>query len=361
MEKILFYINSIHYGGAERVMTNLANMFSAEGYEVILVTSFFDKNEYSLNNKIKRLSLENKNYKQFFIRKNISRTYKLRKICKSERPDIVVSFMAEPNFRAILATRFLGIRTLISVRNDPNKEYSSIIYKLLAKLLYPLASGCVFQTEEAKKWFPAIVQRRSKIILNHVDEKFYEINYVGKRKNIVSVGRLEAQKNHKLLIEAFAKIADDFPTENLIIYGEGSEKQMLQDLTKNLGIKDRVFFMGLSDNIQEDIKDAKLFILASNYEGLPNVIMEAMTLGIPVISTDCPCGGPRQLIDNNVNGILVSVGNIEEMSNAMRNVLNCPSFAEYLGTNAKLSSIEFEPYKVFKVWEKYIQSIVHQT
>lgn len=358
MKKILFYINTIHYGGAERVMVNLANKFSNQGYEVVLVTSFYAKEEYILNNKVKRLSLEDKDLKQSFIKKNFSRTFKLRKICKGEKPDIVISFMAEANFRAIVATMFLNIKTLISVRNDPNKEYPNMLYKVMAKILYPLASGCVFQTEDAKKWFPKRIQKKSKIILNHVDEKFYKVKFEGEKKDIITVGRLEPQKNHKLLIEAFSQIADEFPNENLIIYGDGSQKQNLKELTKKLGIEERVVFMGTCIDIQEKIKNAKLFVLSSNYEGLPNVVMEAMTLGIPVISTDCPCGGPRMLIENDKNGVLVSVDNVDEMSDAIRSVLGNLTFADSLSYNAKITSKKFEPNKVFKVWKNYVDEII---
>ncbi len=359
MKKILFYMNSIHFGGAERVIVNLANKFSDRDYEVIFVTSFKCNEEYTLQNKINRLILEEKDIQQSFFKKNFFRTIKLRKVCKIEKPDIVISFMAEPNFRAIVATMFLGIRTLISVRNDPNKEYPNRLFRLISKILYPLASGCVFQTEDAQKWFSKGIQKKSKIILNHVDEKFYKVNFKGKRKNIVTVGRLEPQKNHKLLIEAFSKIANDFLDENLVIYGDGSQVQKLGKLTKKLGIEDRVIFMGATKEIQEKIKDAKVFVLSSDYEGLPNVVMEAMTLGLPVISTDCPCGGPRMLIGNNKSGILVEVCNTEEMVNAMRKILSDSAFAECLSNNAKITARKFEPDKVFKQWEKYVKQIVY--
>jgi glycosyltransferase involved in cell wall biosynthesis len=357
MKKILFYINTIDYGGAERVLVNLANEFSTRDYEVILVTSYYEREEYKLNKKVKRLSLEDKEKNQSFIKRNFTRTIKLRNLCKIEKPDIVISFMAESNFRAIIATSFLGIKNLISIRNDPSKEYPNILYRLIAKVLYSLASGCVFQTEDAKKWFPKRIQRKSKIILNHVDEKFYQVDFKGERRNIVTVGRLESQKNHKLLIEAFAKIVNDFPNENLIIYGDGSQRKSLSELTKAFGIEEKVTFMGTCKDIQEKIKDAKLFVLSSNYEGLPNVVMEAMTLGIPVIATDCPCGGPRMLIHNDKNGILVKVNNIQEMANAMRKVLSNSTFANSLSYNAKIVAKEFEPSKVFEQWENYINII----
>lgn len=358
MKKILFYINTIHQGGAARVMVNLANKFAEQGYPVFLVTSFNETNEYSLNDNVTRIFLEEKNTNQSFIKKNLTRTYKLRQICKKEKPDIIISFLPEPNFRAIIASMFLGIRTLISVRNDPNREYRSRINKIMARLLYPLASGCVFQTEDARAWFSKRIQKKSKIILNHVDEKFFKINFEGKRENIVTVGRLEPQKNHKLLIESFARIADKFPVDKLMIYGDGSQRQYLEQLAKKLGLDERIMFNGATLDIQDRIKNAKLFVLSSDFEGLPNALMEAMTLGLPVISTNCPCGGPKMLIDHNNNGLVVNMDNVGEMATAMERVLGNASFAESLSLNARSASKNFEPNKVFKIWESYVGEII---
>lgn len=357
MKKFLFYINAIHHGGAERVIVNLANKFSSKNYEVVLVTSFYDKEEYTLNSKVKRLSLEDKEINASFFKRNFNRTLKLREICKSEKPDIVVSFMAEANFRSIIATMFLGIKTLISVRNDPNKEYPNVLFRFMAKILYPFASGCVFQTEDAKRWFSKKVQRKSKIIMNQVDDEFYQINYNGERKNIVAVGRLEPQKNHKLLIKAFSMIANDFPEEKLIIYGGGSLYNELVKYVDGLGLTARVIFKGPTLNIQNKIYNSKLFILSSNYEGLPNVIMEAMALGVPIISTDCPCGGPRMLIENNKSGVLVKPNDVQDLAYAMKLILSDTCLADYLSKNAKKASKKFESNNVYNTWESYILQI----
>jgi glycosyltransferase involved in cell wall biosynthesis len=357
MKKILFYINAIHYGGAERVIVNLANEFSQNGYKVILVTSFRDKEEYPLEKTVHRLSLEENELMQNSLKKNISRIADLRRICKREEPDIVVSFMAEANFRALLATMLLGIKTVISVRNDPQREYPNFAYKAAAALLYPFASGCVFQTEDARKYFSKATRKKSKIILNQVDKKFYEIKYEGVRKDIVTVGRLEKQKNHRLLMDAFAKIAGDFPKDNLLIYGDGSLRQSLTGYAQSLGLENRIILKGISRDIQETIKDAKLFVLSSDFEGLPNTVMEAMTLGIPVISTDCPCGGPRMLIEDQKNGILVPVKDACKMAEAMKSVMEDREFAGKLSRSAKERSLDFSPEKVFCEWEQYILSV----
>ncbi len=358
MRKVLFYINAIHHGGAEKVLVNLANNCAATHYKTIVVTSFIDREEYTLSSEVERLSLEKYNLGKSFLNRNIARTIGLRKICKKEKPDIVISFMGEANFRAILATRFLRIPTLISVRNDPDKEYENFLMKVLAKALFRLADGCVFQTEEAKNWFPNQIKKKSRIILNQVDEKFFGTPYVGERKDIVTVGRLEPQKNHRLLIRAFYRIAKRHQDVNLIIYGDGSLYTELSRYVEKLRLQERIKLKGAAMDIQEKIYDAKLFVLSSDYEGLPNAVMEAMTLGIPVISTDCPCGGPRLLLQNNEYGILVPMKDEIAMARAMDQVLKDTKLANELSQKGKLRSLAFEPKVVFKEWNEYINEII---
>lgn len=359
MKKIMFYINTIKYGGAERVMVNIANNFSRLDYDVVFVTSVASDGEYVLDDSIKRINLESSNLKQSFLKKNISRIKKLREVCRREKPHILISFMPEPNFRAIIATSFLNVKNLISVRNDPDKEYPNIIYKLLCKTLYPLADGCVFQTKDAQSWFSNIVKEKSRIILNQVDEKFYNTSFNGKRKNIVTVGRLEGQKNQELLIEAFSEVAKEFSNDNLLIYGEGHLKGKMTEIIKNKKLENRVILMGTSNQIYEEIKGAKVFVLCSNYEGLPNVLMEAMALGIPVISTDCPCGGPKMLINQNYNGILIDINSKEQLVESIRKIMGDESFADLIGENAKHTAEKFKSKIIFQEWKEYIEFIIN--
>ena len=359
MKKILFYINSINYGGAERVLVNLANTFSNNDYDVVLVTSFEGEKEYVLDEKVNRKILEKTQKSQYFIKKNAIRISRLRKILKNEKPDIVISFMAEANFRSIIATRFLGIKTLISVRNDPNREYGNKLFEIMARILFPMASGCVFQTEDAQKWFYKKVQKKSRIILNQVNEIFYETEeFNGVREGIVSVGRLEAQKNYDLLIDAFSEIIKNNPNEQLLIYGEGNLKGRLIEKCKKLNVENNVHFMGAVSEIQERIKGAKMFVLASNYEGLPNVVMEAMTLGLPIVCTDCPCGGPKMLIQNNESGILVRINDKNDMVQAMNKILLDKEFSKRISLNAKREANKFKPYIIFNQWKDYVEELL---
>lgn len=352
--KILFYINAIHHGGAERVICNLATQFSEHGEDCILTTSFRDNWEYPFGEKVRRIALFESQLNYGFLRRNISLIRKLRKILKTEKPDVVVSFMAEPNFRTLIAARGLNVKTIVSVRNDPNKEYPNFIYRFLAKHLYKKADGIVFQTEDAQKWFPKSIQKKSKIIFNQVDEVFYNTIYNGERHDIVTTGRLVAQKNHKMLIRAFAAIADKI-SDNLIIYGEGDLRGELESLIAELHLENRVFLPGSVKNVADTIKSAKLFVLSSDYEGMPNSLMEAMALGIPCISTDCPCGGPRMLFGDDLKEYLVPLQQKSALSDLMFKVVKLIEAGDSrINSAMRDHAVLFMPNRVYQEWHEFL-------
>jgi hypothetical protein len=162
MKKIMFYINTLGHGGAERVMSNLATQFSQrDDYRCTLVTSFPSENEYPCGEKVCRISLYDKRIEGNFWKRNIKLVQKLRRLIKTEKPDVLVSFMAEPNFRALLSTVGTKTKNIISVRNDPNKEYAKT--KWMTKTLYRFTDGIVFQTQDAKDWFPKGVQKNREL------------------------------------------------------------------------------------------------------------------------------------------------------------------------------------------------------
>lgn len=356
--KLLFYINAIHDGGAERVISNLASVFSTHGYQVILVTSFCAKWEYVLDSNVRRLSLEETEIKQSFFKRNVSRILKLRSICREEKPDLVISFMGEPTFRALLATKGLPIKNIISVRSDPNIEYAGLIREFLGKHLLPTADGCVFQTEEAKMWFPKKLQKKSKIIFNPIGEEFYQMQHRPVLGRIVSCGRLEEQKNHSMLIKVFAGLAVKHSEIHLWIYGGGSLRRKLQKQIRKAGMENRICFKGVTDNVPKALSEASIFVLPSIFEGMPNALMEALAVGVPCISTDCPCGGPRMLIDSGENGILVKNNDMAALAEAMERLLNNPAAAAALGARAKERALEYRQEKVFGEWKEYVDELL---
>ena len=355
---VLFYINVLSGGGAERVVANLANHFSEDEIKCTIVTSNYTENEYPLSDKVKRIVL-NKSSKveKNRITKNITYIRKLRKIIKTEDIDVVISFMQEPNFRAILASIGLKNKVVVSVRNDPKKEYPGILGWLLGHFVLPLADGCVFQTQEARQWFPRNMQKKSKIIQNEVAPIFFDTS-AKCTKNIVTIGRLNTQKNQMLLIKAFNKIAGEFPDENILIYGKGELKGSLEKEIKKQGLENQIYLKGTTLNVEKILSEAKIFVLSSDYEGMPNALLEALAVGVPCIATDCPCGGPREIIESEKNGILIPVGDDNELAKALRYLLKNPEISKKMSEAAKKNAEKFRPNKVYQEWKEYIYKVL---
>lgn len=360
--KILLYIDGIGGGGAERAMANLANGLIEKGEKVILVTSFPTQNEYALSSQIKRYNLEKFQPKnRMFIRKNLGRIQKLRRICQKEKCDIAVSFMEGPNFRLVFSTLFLPVKTIISLRSDPKIEYSNFVHRLIANFVYSLSNACVFQTEEAKNFWGKCVRKKGIIILNSVASEFYLDEEIEYRSNIVSVGRLEKTKNFELLINAFSKIAEDYPKEQLIIYGEGGYRNQLEQQIIKLKLSDRIQLPGRIGNVSEKIRDAKIFVLSSDYEGMPNSLMEAMALGIPAIATDCPCGGPDTLLEHGACGILIPVNGIHELEKEMRRLLDNRKEIDKYSKMERKKAEKFKIEIICSEWELLFKQLMNNS
>ena len=355
---IAFYINTLGNGGAERVISQLANYLSSIEYRVILITSYRVENEYFICEQVERINIESEKDTRNVIKRNFSRIRAVRKICRREKVDVLISFMAEPNFRAVLACIGLPTKNIISIRSDPRREYGGKIGHCIGKFLLPMADGCVFQTEDAKSWFPKRLQKKSTIIFNPLAKAFFEVE----RKvvcNVVSICRLNKAKNLGMLIRAFQRLANKYPDQNLLIYGNGEMKQELQELIASCSLEQRVKLMGATTDVPTVLAGAGIFVLSSDYEGMPNALMEALAVGVPSVSTDCPCGGPRMLIEHGTNGLLVPVGDEEKLVEALDFLLSDQEFAAQIGKNAAQKARgQFYSEKICAQWVQYIEGIV---
>ena len=354
---LMFYINSLERGGAERVIAQLADRFSADGYRCVLVCSYAAEDEFPLSPTVERLTMEREKSAAGRLRKNIRRISALRFYIRQVRPDALIAFLPEPSFRAVIAASGTGVPVIVSVRNDPDREYGGRLGHFVGRHLLPHAEGCVFQTEQAKAWFPEELQRKSAVILNQVSPAFFDRRFAGERHGIVSVGRLETQKNQALLLRAFARIADR-TDEDIRLYGEGELEKTLRALASELGVAERVHFMGNSSRVADDIAGAQVFVLASDYEGMPNALLEAMALSLPCIATDCPCGGPAAVIRDGENGYLVGVGDEAALADKLLRLLSDRALADRLGAAAGRTAEQFRPERVFGVWKAYIEAVI---
>ena len=359
---IVCYINRIYGGGAERVMSVLVNELSARGHHVHLVTDYTAPNEYAISPNVIRSSMDGEFIKSSRTRaffRSFQRILKLRKICIAEKADIVISFIRESNYKAIMATTFLKTKNMISVRIDPASAYHTKLQAFMAKFFYSRAEACVFQTEQALKWYPQRIQKHARVIINPIDDKFYAYEKpIERRKEIVSCGRLSTQKRFDLLIDAFAKVLPNHPEFHLTIYGDGEQRVNLEKKIAEYGIGSAVHLPGRNQDIGAAIHNSYSFVLSSDFEGLPNGLMEAMAMGLPVIATDCKGGGARAVVENESNGLLIPTGNVELMAAALERYMSEEAFAYQIGNKARETAERFKTKAVVDQWEAYTEETV---
>ena len=358
-KKVMFYFSSLSKGGSQRVILNLTESLLAKGYQVTIVTASVAENEYELpqsaNRIISDITKEEETTSRILNLKN--RFRKLRNIWKSEQPDVIVSFIGKNNFMSILTSRGLRIPVIVSVRAEPTIEYYNFWMRFLAKHLLGKAEGIVLQTEDSKLFFPQKTLKKAVVLPNPLDPEFTKEIYRGeKEKKIVMVGRIHSLKNQKLVIDAFAPIASKYSDYILEIWGDGEDYESMKNYITSLHLENQIFMPGATGKVREKIESASLYILSSNAEGMPNSLMEAMALGLPCISTDCPCGGPRMLIQDGKNGLLTPVKDAQAMTKAIDRILGNPQFAEELGKKALDIRETLSPEKVNDAWESYLIS-----
>ncbi len=355
---ICFCVDSMGSGGAERVVANLTDFFIEKGNNVsiIMVSTNQKKSFYKLNDKVCLTALCEGYEKKI---KPIKRVKLLKKAIESCKPDIVISFLPHVNVYTGWAIRGKKTPHIVSERNNPFTDPKDKILRKLKERAFKKADGCVFQTGDAKKYFEGKLKGRSIVIHNPINLGWIPKDFNFEReKKVVSVGRLQAQKNFPFLLKAF----NEFTVENkdyvLEIFGEGAERTVLEQMVKNLGLENKVRFMGNSTTWQQQAYMAKMFVLSSHFEGMPNALIEAMAIGIPSISTDCPIGGPRELIKDGENGFLVPVGDVGVLVDKMNVLANDKALGEkFTKENADLNN-KLSCEKIGNQWLKFIEEIV---
>ncbi|MCG3683473.1 glycosyltransferase [Aliarcobacter butzleri] len=373
MQKIIILINSLESGGAERVVSNLLNDF-VDRYDCYLI--LIHKNIfYTLDSRVKILNLnEQKNLLGIkkFLRLPIL-AYKLSKLIKEYKFDQVISFLSRSNYINILSNILIKHETIINERAMPSLQYeygiNGKINKILIKTLYPRACLCLSNSYgnmmDLKNNFNVV---KIEYIYNLFDIETIEelskkdIEFQKKRFTFVTVGRLDSGKNHKLIIEA----VKDFNAD-LWIIGDGELKEELQKYINELNLNDKVYLLGKKENPFSFLSKADCFVFSSNYEGFPNVLVEALVCGLPIISTDCQ-SGPREILAPTSNisfqlkdkiefaeyGILVPIKNVEKLKEAMNLLINDKNLRKDYEEKGNFRANDFKIEKIIKQYERIL-------
>lgn len=359
-------MNCFEQGGAERVVSTLANRLVADGYEVIAATEWQGEVEFALDPRVKRVhvGLQPEDEGKGRLSKIRLRFAYLHRLIQKEKPDVVISFLRRPNYRALISTIGTGVPNIPAVRQDPRSCYNTWVDKILIPILYRRAAGCVFQTRQQMEYFPSSLQKRSKVILNPVNDKYLKVETPAQReKVVVSSGRLVGFKNQPMLLRAFLRVHEKHPDYELKLYGTDSEDgtlQKLQAIIKEHHAEGFIHLMGGSDSLDLELPSAALYAFSSDYEGMPNALLEALVMGLPAVATDCPCGGPAAVIENGVNGILVPVGDEEALADGMNRLIEDPAYAQQLGAEARKLRERLSTDAIVKLWTDYITCVINQ-
>jgi GalNAc-alpha-(1->4)-GalNAc-alpha-(1->3)-diNAcBac-PP-undecaprenol alpha-1,4-N-acetyl-D-galactosaminyltransferase len=359
-------IYSLTSGGAERVISNMVNYWAAQGWEINLLT--FDDNKktfYNLDSRISHIPLGIAGYSPNQIMglwNNLTRIQALRLAIINSKPNVVISFMHQTNEIVLLATRSLKVPVIVSERIDPVRHSTGKIWEQLRQWTYPLADRIVVQTKRAGDYFSSKLQKRICVIPNPVLLPPYQTELSDKllaERSLIAMGRLVPQKGFDLLLEAMAKLKDRYPKWTLTILGEGGLRSQLESLRDELGLGDRVHLVGRVKNPYEFLKQADIFIMSSRFEGFPNALCEAMACGLPVISTDCP-NGPREIIRDGVDGILVPNEDVPALAAAMERLMYDEKKRKSLGDLAKKVTERFGLEQVMLAWESLINEAIEE-
>lgn len=359
MKRILFIIHDINYGGAAKMLSFLANSLSGAGYDVHVYTYMGRSLNYELNKSIKYHYRNPK--KGDRLRRFLEPFIPVRKVIKSINPDVVISFLTNANLYTIFGASFTNIPVILCERGDPFMENS--FENRIKKFFYNFSEGFVFQTEGARDFYNGVIKSKSTIIPNPVTVKATEIiPYENRSNDIVFVARFDIkQKRQDVMIEAFEKITKENENLRLVFYGEGEDKKLIEKKVDSLNISNRVIFAGKVKNIGEYIKIAKYCVLTSDFEGIPNAIIEALSLGVPVVATDCSPGGAKLLVKNGINGFLVPRGDAESISQSIMYLEQNPDVAKKFAKEAVKIRSEYSPDKILNDWINYIEKVARKS
>lgn len=380
MSKIMFHLNTLEHGGAERVVSNLANEFCKGDDEIVVATEWFGEEEFELDSRVKRIhvGLRSNDEKKGRVAKILLRNKYLKKTIKEEKPDVVIAFAQKAIYRTLMIGAGIKAKIIVCVRIDPVAFYSKPIDKIMIRLFNHRADGAVFQTPQQRDFFPKHLRKISTVIVNPVHDKYHLKNehetiatITPKSKSIVTHSRLVDFKNHSLLIDGFMKVHETYPDYELKIFGPDSfdgTKEIIENKIEEYNASSFIHLMGGSDTIERDVPKSAIYVMSSDYEGMPNSLVEAMCMGMSIVATDCPPGASRILMGEpdetfgklmlTSRGILVPIKDADAIAEGIEYLIENPTYAKEVGFNASKVYDETNTTFIVGKWKEYITRVI---
>jgi GalNAc-alpha-(1->4)-GalNAc-alpha-(1->3)-diNAcBac-PP-undecaprenol alpha-1,4-N-acetyl-D-galactosaminyltransferase len=376
--RLTLVVPSLALGGAERVVSNMANHWAGCGDTVTVITlSGEDEDTYPLEPRVLRIALEMMRESRGPLEaviNNLERVRHLRAAIAGSVPETVVSFTDRMNVLTLLACRPLGVDTVISERIDPSRYQIGRTWSWLRRRLYPSARALVVQTERVRDQMVGLMRGRPIFVIPNAverpqpasprpDSADAAASFSARSSSlaaqpscrwIVAMGRLARQKGFDLLIDAFSRIADRHPQWSVKILGEGPARASLKRLIAEKGLRGRVVLAGWEPDAASVLRQADLFVLSSRFEGFPNALLEAMACGLPAISFDCP-SGPAEIIRDTLDGLLVPPEDVDALARAMEGAMSDESLRQRLGAEAVHIVDRFSVDRYFASWDSVLR------
>lgn len=360
IRKLTFVSAKIARGGAERVISVLCSSLADLGYQVDLILYERRDDEYSVSPKVNIYLLPERKNGESKASYFIGKFYHFRKLLKKLKPDVLIPFLPYQVEHSFLVSRGLGIPFVVTVRNNPKFDTPNEKMRRHRDWIAKHAEAVFVQNQVQKTYFSENIQKKSFVVPNPIQNAILnsEYEFRGTVQRLVSMGRLEEQKNFPLLIKAFAEVKKVHPDLTLNIYGKGSLENDLQRLIDSLEVHDSVILCGRTNNVAETLEQYDLFVMSSDYEGMPNALMEAMGVGLPCVSTDCPTG-PKELLGKNERGILVATENVKELASAIEySICNIIDMKNKAQCGKEYIHKMFSPDKVAKLLVDELEKIL---
>lgn len=352
-QKVVFAIPDMGAGGAERVISILANEFSTKGIKVTILMLFGSRVHYQLPEcvDIKELNLLKYPYPL--------RIKKLRITLKEIRGKgcLTIYSLQDSVLKHILAARLFTkrVRIISAERNNPYRHGTSLLARIKHSLLYLLADHSVFQTSDAKAYYVLLPNSKCSVIPNPITPTDYEWNPERLSANrLISVCRLHEQKNIPMTLNVIKKLKDNYPDIHLDIYGDGNLKPQILNSIRDMELGSYIELKGTTQQVTKVLSEGSIFISTSNFEGISNSMLEAMSVGMPIVCTDCPIGGAKMMLADNA-GMLSPVQDVESFVQNVAYCLGNPAFAETIAKNARRKSTDYSSSSIANKWEQLMK------